>query len=664
MSNRNPVDVLFFLTTLASFFLFFDSAQADPTAKIAVDYARTHNLANDREWLLLLHDYPSIAYGLIGRGFHSMVDDPSFFLSKMGEDDAAAELDATIYAMYTENNESNNHSRQSVASTIESDQWRDNHAQCRFPARFAWLKEKIGPEIFSPKEVNCPAFNQWLNNISPRKIILIFPAAFLNNPASMFGHTLIRIESDEIDYKETILGYGASFAAETGTDGGLSFAYKGLLGGYHGVYSIAPYYHAIRQYSDLEHRDIWEYTLDFTHQQIARLVAHLWELQRIYFDYYFFDENCALHLLGLLDYGDPDLHLSEKEPLWVIPAEAVRTIVAAKKSGGEPLVRDILFRPSRSTKIHALQKEMDDKDELAAKAIAMGEPAPGYEQLSPEAKAKVLDLAIVYIEYLNTSRKVPVEETKEREHKLLAERSRLPSIAPPKIERPETRPEEGHRPGRLSIGAGLRGDRAVGQFRLRPAHHQNIDPQPGYVPGSEVTFFDLAFEQIEDAGLVFDKFVPLRIVSLAPHERFIRPWSWEVATGIERRHGENDDPLVTFLSAGFGPAFRPLDGALIYLLAEPTIELQRSYDDDHRFGAGPKAGVFLDLADPLRLGLSASSDFGLTGDREGRYSFDAELRYAISPGDHPVNSIRSVLRKYHELDSDSAEWMILLDSYF
>lgn len=647
--------------------VFSSTAQADP-AEEAIVAARELNLAQSRDWRLLMHDFPDIVLpDLLGDGYKSMLDDPNFFLSPAGRTDAEAELEATIRAMFLPQQLDRSPLTvpyQEIAdNTNLPPQPGDDHPQCRFPARYSWLRSVL-KDKFLAQPVACPSFDEWLRNLDPKRLILVFPAAYLNSPASMFGHTLLRIESTEKGSTETILGHGASFAAFTGDDGGIAFAFRGLFGGYIGAYSVSPYYKEIRRYSDLEHRDIWEYELNFTQPQIDRIVRHLWELQTDYFDYYFFDENCALHLLGLLDYGDPDLHLSEKEPLWVIPAEAVRTIVAAKKSGGEPLVRDILFRPSRSTKIHALQKEMDDIDELAAKAIAMGEPAPGYEQLSPEAKAKILDLAIVYIEYLNTSRKVPVEETKEREHKLLAERSRLPSIAPPKIERPETRPEEGHRPGRLSIGAGLRGDRAVGHFRLRPAHHQNIDPQPGYVPGSEVTFFDLAFEQIEDAGLVFDKFVPLRIVSLAPRERFIRPWSWEVATGIERRHGENDDPLVTFLAAGFGPAFRPLDGALIYLLAEPTIELQRSYDDDHRFGAGPKAGVFLDLADPLRLGLSASSDFGLTGDREGRYSFDAELRYAISPGDHPVSSIRSVLRKYHELDSDSAEWMILLDSYF
>ena len=37
------------------------------------------------------------------------------------------------------------------------------------------------------------------------------------------------------------------------------------------------------------------------------MLKHLWELQGIAFDYYYFDENCSWQLLGLLEVARPSL---------------------------------------------------------------------------------------------------------------------------------------------------------------------------------------------------------------------------------------------------------------------------------------------------------------------------------------------------------------------
>ncbi len=47
---------------------------------------------------------------------------------------------------------------------------------------------------------------------------------------------------------------------------------------------------------------------------------HAWELGNAYFDYFFFKENCSYHLLTLLDYADPTLHLTDEFPFWTVPA--------------------------------------------------------------------------------------------------------------------------------------------------------------------------------------------------------------------------------------------------------------------------------------------------------------------------------------------------------
>ena len=91
-----------------------------------------------------------------------------------------------------------------------------------------------------------------------------------------------------------------------------------------------PYYLKVREYTDLENRDIWEYELNLSPEEIDRLLMHAWELGPIHFDYYFFDENCAYHLLGLLEAARPDLELTKGFRWWAIPSDTVREVVKQK----------------------------------------------------------------------------------------------------------------------------------------------------------------------------------------------------------------------------------------------------------------------------------------------------------------------------------------------
>ena len=61
----------------------------------------------------------------------------------------------------------------------------------------------------------------------------------------------------------------------------------------------------------MESRDIWEYKLDLSQGQIDEFVRHIWELDKIRFDYFFVDENCSYRLLTILDAVNPEWNLSK-----------------------------------------------------------------------------------------------------------------------------------------------------------------------------------------------------------------------------------------------------------------------------------------------------------------------------------------------------------------
>ena len=105
-------------------------------------------------------------------------------------------------------------------------------------------------------------------NLQVKSISLIFPTAYISSPASMQGHTFLRLDKD---INTPLIANAINYSARTNETFGAIFAYKGLFGGYKGLYTMMPYYEKIGEYSDLELRDIWEYRLNFAQKEIDRL---------------------------------------------------------------------------------------------------------------------------------------------------------------------------------------------------------------------------------------------------------------------------------------------------------------------------------------------------------------------------------------------------------
>ena len=155
---------------------------------------------------------------------------------------------------------------------------KEQNPQCAFIARYDWLDRQLR---FDPKRMArqpCKRFHEWYEALNPNGMTLIFPAASLNNPSSMYGHTLLRIDAKDQDEKTRLLAYAINYAANTAETNGIAFAINGLLGGYPETFSIMPYYLKVREYNDMENRDVWEYELNLTPGEIDLVLMHVWEL--------------------------------------------------------------------------------------------------------------------------------------------------------------------------------------------------------------------------------------------------------------------------------------------------------------------------------------------------------------------------------------------------
>ncbi|HYT57086.1 MAG TPA: DUF4105 domain-containing protein [Verrucomicrobiae bacterium] len=340
-------------------------------------------LHEQRYWHLLLHYRQTI-----GGGYKSEADEAGFFLAANGKDDPKAELEATISQFFS--TELVGRSRQP--------------ARCAFIARYHWLKNALAIDETRLPPQSCERFQLWLKELNPASITLIFPSAFMNNPSSMFGHLLLRVDQRGQTEHTRLLAYTINYSADVTTDNGFVFAVLGIAGGFKGYFSTHPYYIKAKEYGDFENRDIWEYRLNFTQDQIERLLMHTWEMGNASFDYFFFKENCAYQILSLLDVADPDIHLTDRFWFYTFPSDGVRMI--AEKPG---LVKEFTFRPSRATQIRRGREALSGDEQLWLARI-VSDPSLAQSELftaqPPQRQALILDVASDYLFY-----KIATEKT-------------------------------------------------------------------------------------------------------------------------------------------------------------------------------------------------------------------------------------------------------------
>ncbi|MBC7366736.1 MAG: DUF4105 domain-containing protein, partial [Undibacterium sp.] len=229
-------------------------------------------------------------------------------------------------------------------------------------------------------------------DVAPHSAVMIFPAAYLNSPSSMFGHTLLRIDQADVQSNKTaLLSYAINFGAYIeGSDNSILYAWKGLMGGYPGLFALVPYQEKLSEYRSLENRDLWEYRLNLTQVETERMVEHVWELKQIQFDYFFFDENCSYRLLELLQVARPGLRLTEQFPLTAIPTDTVK---AVKEAG---LVEKIDYRPSRERELLERAKPLDSDEQQWVLKVSDDQKQlqePAFKALPRERQALIIDAA-------------------------------------------------------------------------------------------------------------------------------------------------------------------------------------------------------------------------------------------------------------------------------
>lgn len=595
-SRRGPPLSLFGALWLASALVAVSAQASDRVVEELVAEARGRALAQTRAWLRLGH----WREGLFG-GFESQADGEAFFLHPQGRIDPAAELEQTLRAFFASAHEDDEDPGEDAAPA--------HPAACRFPARLLYLQRTLDlddrlaahPALRERIAVDCPGFRAFRDELRAEAVSLIFSAYYLNNPASAFGHTLLRIHKRKqgLAAQSDLLDAGIDFGANVDDDNALVYAVKGIVGLYPATFRQLTYAYKIRQYADYESRDLWAYRLALTPAQLEMLVAHLWELGSTYFDYYYFTENCSYHILGAIAAAVPEAGLLDRVRTPVIPADTVKTL---EETPG--LVADIAFRPSLRTTFHSRAARLDG-EALDAIAELARDPAAALPEAWPEPRRiEVLDTAADLFDMRHARELIeqPGSPLANQKRALLARRADIPIPSPEhEVATPhEKAPHLGHPSGRFELGPSIDrdGDAAVA-VGFRFSLHELADPSDGYPDFAQIEMgsVDLRIATGGKPRFILDDFSLVRIVSLNPLDRFVRLPSWRFHLGARTpTDGACGSCEVATVRYGAGATFAGFDDRLaLFALADARIEAGHGLDgiegEAVRAGLGPSGGL-------------------------------------------------------------------------
>lgn len=504
-------------------------------------------LYEDKGWLSLLLYEKKIF------GYKSTVETPAFFLAKDGRTNPKSELQENIKAFL--NGKSINF----------------------FPARFKWLKDKLNlsDDIFP---TDCEKeYATAKEAIKPTAAYIIFPAGYMKNPASMFGHAFLLFENEN---KPLLMGESVSYGARATNNPGFIYALKGLFGLYYGEYAVEMYSKQILKYRDIDMRDIWEYKLKMSEEQLDMLFRHTMEISLIATKYYYVGKNCTYYMMKLLESAYPNENLGKE--LGNV-AEPLKSIKILYKKG---LTEEPIYRSSLNTIINEERKLLGKKNSSIVKKYCKGSET--IETLkntfnSEDELSLALKLASDYLKYLLASSLITQNEYKSRIMPVFTSLSKIKNKQQKVLESTEY-PHKSHDSKKITITGGFDDNEAFSQIYFRFVNHDLIDEDFGLNKNTQLSFLTGSFsiypkQKFENGKVKLDNLYFTHITSLPVSDSFFLNKAIDVIVGLERNQKSNNENDLAFrLKLFSGVSLKLTSSNQMYFLAGLDSYTNPNYD--------------------------------------------------------------------------------------
>ncbi len=545
----------------------------------------------------------------------STISSPEFFLSENGSFNAEAEFIATLNAF-------------TAPSSI---------AHCRYPARYIWVKDSFDSDLDLSLQ-DCEDYQQWIQHSKTESVSLVYVTGYLGNPASFFGHLMMKFNRQgdnkaDIELLDTGINFGANAHPD---DNPVKYVLYGIFGGYTATYTTATYYLHTGNYAENEQRELWEYELSLTKQEVALIEAHLFELQNVDFSYYFLSDNCSTAFKDILN-------IVLEQPLdtgiqpWDMPIDIFHAIPDVQHQG-QPLVKKVNQRLSKYSRIQNKYLALSNAERQQALSIAKNlselEPFMQSGDFSEYEKAKVLDVLTEYTELLIVTKNEADTNYREQKRKLLLARLQFDSFS---VDWPESKakpPHQAQLPFSLGIGSGYSNDYG-GYVSLRGhgAYYDFLSIDAARLKDSALTVMDTELH-ITDDKLRLKRLDFLNVASLNTNDVDLFEndrLAWQLALSLEHSKCHYDECYRSYFKGYLGFATRQSHRLSAYAMAGGQVDFAYFDESDFQFPLGVLYSWSSHWKTHLRITPSLSLngngwDYTLVGDSRFHISNEADVR--------------------------------------
>lgn len=576
----------------------------------SVTIETVEKLSRDRTWHKMMKYRPNT----IGSGVSSQIVSPDYFLAPDGKQDPNAELSATLTAFF---------------NPIPARP--DEHARCRFPARYIWLNRQLNLDALNPPSPNCDLYRRFTFDNRFKSISLMMVSGYFDNPASFYGHLLLNLNVPATDGYTALMNRTLNYGAKVPeNEHPLRFLVYGLFGGYKASYSDQHFFVFNFYYTERDLRDLWEYELNLSEAQTELLVAHAWEMMGQEFKYYFLDKNCAYWIADFVELVLPNDTLITEDYLYTMPSSIFDKAMVATNNG-EPLVKRVTFIPSRQHRFYSkyaslathLQREVrtvigNKKDNIDIKRLT--------PTLPPMDKAKVVDTALDYTTYslVKTKDSASLKRAKQQ---LLLTRLSLKNQDPKWPTETAIPVHKGQYPSQLRYGFGTGPKGGVPIIGYQAAYYDLLSTQTGRLAHSEIRMADFG-AHIEDGQLLLDEVTIVHLETLNISQTGLpRDGSkaWKIKIGWEDEDLKCVDCKVFHITGGIGKAMTLIDDTVGYVFIDGRAQTDGHYED--RLFAEPRLGMIYNPFNWAKFRVELGYRVGFDNDEYREWHPKIEARF-------------------------------------
>lgn len=606
--------MIFKQTIIAILLLFVLISPLIAANHMIVDTARLVSLSSHPTWINLLHYEPA------REGMRSSIHSNEFFLSEQGKTNPYLELISTI----THFN-----------SPISGDMNLSSH--CRFPARLLWLRKMLGTTFAPNLSINdCTNFRSWSQNDDIESVSMIFATGYLGNPASFYGHTLLKFNSVKTpfntDLENSSINYGAIVPPN---ENPVVYIAKGLFGGYEAGFSHIQYYFHNHNYGENELRDMWEYELNLSKEDVRFLVAHSWEVLGKKYTYYFLKKNCAYRMAELFKIIE-GLNIMPDSMLWTYPQTLIQHI-SSLQYNERKFVKSIKLHPSRQSRLYNKYKQLSNEEKELLSLIIKDKGfinTRRFSEINMNKQYRIVDVLLDYYQLIRDPSRYNDDPSNTAYKQLLTYRFNLPpgkSIFLPINN--ESGPHLGRDPSLASLNIIHHSKEGYYQhFNLRPSYYDRLDAFSGHKKFSHLSMAELGVSYFDDK-LVLDYFYFIKIQSINSQASNLpgdSGFAWNLGAGWEKFTPECLDCSIMRLQGDIGIS-KVINSGIIFAAYAGGALHQSTKEFRNNFFLRTTIFSQVNLSDQLRLKVSYEYRDYLEAIsiREPNEFIEATIRYQV-----------------------------------